>query len=119
MACAVHCLALPLLLVAVPTLAGSLLLDESFHLWMLMAVLPTSLIALTLGCRKHRNPSALTIAVPGLLLLAFAAFFGHDLLGEIGEKIVSLLAAAMIAFSHLKNYRLCQQLNCRDQGTCT
>ena len=48
--CIVHCLALPLLLALLPFLGGSLLGGHSFHEYLLLAVLPVSLVALGLGC---------------------------------------------------------------------
>jgi len=108
LACAVHCLLLPVALVVLPALAASTFSDERFHQWMLLAVLPTSLIALTMGCRRHRRLSVLAMGLPGLAILTLTAFFGHDLLGESGEKIVSLLGASLIACGHLRNRTLCK-----------
>jgi len=110
--CAVHCLLLPLVLVILPTLAASTSSDERFHQWMLMAVLPTSLLALAMGCRRHRNMSVMAMGLPGLAILTLAAFLGHDWLGESGEKIASLLGASLIAFGHFRNHTLCRRLQC-------
>lgn len=110
--CAVHCLLLPIALVMLPTLFANSFEGEYFHLWMLIAVLPTSLIALTLGCRRHRNMSVIAIGLPGLIILTLTTFFGHDLLGEAGEKTASLLGAFLIAFGHFKNHTLCKRLQC-------
>ncbi|MBT5204976.1 MAG: MerC domain-containing protein, partial [Gammaproteobacteria bacterium] len=52
--CLVHCLALPLLVTLVPISQGSLLEEQTFHLLMLWIILPTSLLALTSGCWKHK-----------------------------------------------------------------
>lgn len=112
LACAVHCLLLPIVLVILPPLAASTFADEHFHQWMLAAVLPTSLIALIMGCRRHRNMSVLALGLPGLATLTLAAFLGHDLLGESGEKLASLLGASLIALGHVKNHTLCKRLQC-------
>jgi hypothetical protein len=110
--CAVHCLLLPVALAILPILAASTFTDESFHLWMLVAVLPTSLLALTIGCRHHRNISVMALGLPGLAILTLAALFGHEWFGESGEKIASLLGASLIALGHLRNHALCRQLQC-------
>ena len=110
--CAVHCLLLPVALVTLPALAASSVGNETFHQWLLLAVLPTSIIALTLGCRQHRSFSVLAIGVPGLLILILAALFGHDFLGESGERVATLIGAGLIAFGHFRNHRLCQQHRC-------
>ncbi len=113
LACAAHCLLLPALLAFTPTLAATVFANENFHLWLLLAVIPTSLIALTLGCRQHRNHSVLALGAVGIALMCLAAILGHDLLGEITEKTLTLTGASLIAIGHIKNYQWCQQSNCQ------
>lgn len=115
--CAIHCLLLPITLALLPTLTANIFGDEQFHQWMLIAVLPTSLFALTLGCRQHRNLSILTIGLIGLLILTLTTIFGHDLLGEVGERTASLIGATFIAFSHFKNQALCRRIKCDCEAT--
>ena len=110
--CAVHCLLLPVAVAMLPTVTASTLGDERFHQWMLLAVLPTSLVALTLGCRRHRNMSVMAIGLLGLTVLFLAAFAGHGWLAESGEKMLSLIGASLIAFGHFKNHALCVHLKC-------
>lgn len=110
--CAIHCLLLPVAVVMLPAMAAATFGDERFHQWMLLAVLPTSLFALTMGCRRHRNMGVLAIGLPGLAILSLAAFFGHDLLGETGEKVASLAAALLIALGHVRNHALCKRQLC-------
>ena len=110
--CAGHCLLLPVALVLLPTLTATSLGDERFHQWMLMAVIPISLAALTMGCRRHGNMLVMATGVAGLAILALAALFGHELLGESGEKIASLAGASLIALGHCKNHSLCRRARC-------
>lgn len=112
MACAIHCLLLPVILALLPSLAASVFGDERFHQWLLIIVLPTSLFALGMGCQRHRNLGVLALGLPGLAILAMAVFFGHDLLGDAGEKIASLLGASLIALGHVRNYKLCRDAQC-------
>lgn len=115
--CAVHCLLVPVVLVMAPSFAASTLVDEQFHLWMLIAVIPTSLLALTLGCKQHKNMNVMAVGILGLITLALATLFGHDLLGETGEKAASLVGASLIALGHLRNYTLCKHQTCNSE-TC-
>ncbi|WP_448554887.1 MerC domain-containing protein [Thalassotalea montiporae] len=108
MLCVLHCLALPLLLVIVPSLAVLPMAQESFHFWMVMAVLPTSIYALTLGCKKHRNYTVVSYGLAGLATLLAAALFGEHLLGEFGEKLLTTVGATIIAVAHVKNFSLCR-----------
>ncbi|MEL0081867.1 MAG: MerC domain-containing protein [Gammaproteobacteria bacterium] len=107
--CTIHCLAMPLALALLPSLAALPLADETFHYWMLFAVLPISAYALTVGCKKHQRYRLLLIGGSGLLIMFFAAFAGHDLLGETGEKTLTVIGALILALGHIWNHRLCQR----------
>ena len=107
--CAFHCLILPLLTVLIPSFAALPLQDEAFHIWMVVAVVPISLFALTMGCKKHKNFSMLSMGAVGLIILSVAAFFGHDFLDKEVEKLFTLVGAVIIAITHVRNYRLCQK----------
>lgn len=110
--CAVHCLMLPVALALLPAIATTSLGSEAFHQWMLIAVLPTSVIALHMGCKQHRDFSVLYYGVPGLILITATVFWGHDLLGETDERISTLIGAGLIAYGHLRNHRLCCKHEC-------
>ena len=112
-ACTLQCLALPLMAVFLPTAMALYLGDEQFHLWMLVVVVPISLFGLTSGCRKHRDLRIMLLGVFGLAILVFSALFGHETLGEIGEKTTTTLGACLIAAGHILNHRLCQKVKCR------
>ena len=105
--CAIHCLAMPMAVVLLPSVAALSLSDEAFHIWLLVAVLPFSIYALTMGCKKHKRYRLLLIGGAGLLVLSFAGFFGHDTLGHAWERWLTLIGASVIALGHLWNHRLC------------
>ncbi len=109
--CTIHCLVLPLLVVSLPSIAALPLTDESFHIWMVIAVVPISAYALTMGCKNHKRYRVLFIGSIGLLILSVVAFFGHDLFGEVLEKVFTVIGAIVIAIAHIWNYRLCQHQN--------
>jgi hypothetical protein len=106
--CSLHCLALPVAAALLPSLVALGLPDEAFHLWMVIGVIPISALALTLGCRAHRNFVVMAIGVTGLSVLCVPLLMGHELLGEWGERLLTLLGAFCIAISHYRNFRLCQ-----------
>lgn len=106
--CAVHCLLLPLLLVVMPSFGALQLQNEAFHFWMLAAVIPTSIYALTLGCKKHQRYRLLSWGISGLTLMVCAVFFGHDIAGESGEKILTLVGAILVVVAHWGNFKRCQ-----------
>ncbi|RKF17475.1 MerC domain-containing protein [Alginatibacterium sediminis] len=106
--CVVHCLALPVFIVVVPNSLALYLDNESFHLWMLVAVIPISAYALTLGCKKHKRNSLLLLGGTGVLFMIAAVTIGEHYFGELGEKGLTLLGGVLVAFGHYQNYRACK-----------
>lgn len=110
--CAIHCLALPLIITLLPALASTPLSEEHFHQFLALTVIPLSSLALFLGCRQHRDWKLLLVAGPGLFLLGFTALLGHDYLGENGEKLFTLVGATLLAYSHFLNFSKCRVQSC-------
>ncbi len=84
--CGIHCLVTPVLLVALPILGTTFWANGDFHLWMFALVVPTTLLAVFSGCRKHKDRMVALFAATGLLILgsatAMESFAGH---GETGD----------------------------------
>lgn len=116
--CAIHCLLAPLAMVLLPTAVAVSMSDEALHLWILVAVVPISTIALTLGCKKHKRYRLLVVGGMGLLVLCAAALLGHEILSERLEKLLTVIGAGIIAVGHFWNYRLCQQQDSCDNNEC-
>ncbi len=117
--CTAHCLALPLILIMLPSLAALNLSNEAFHTWMVFAVIPTSAYALTMGCRQHKRYQLLFLGVLGVTFLISAVVLEEMFLGEVGEKVLTSIGAVLIAYGHYKNYKLCrrhQECECQEQG---
>ena len=110
--CMLHCLALPLLLTISPILNVTLLSETVFHVLLLVFILPTSVIALTIGCRSHKDKITLVLGALGLSILTITAFFGHQLFGLTGERIVTSFGGLILAWAHVQNYRRCRRDNC-------
>lgn len=110
--CALHCVVTPVLITLFPSLLVTILGDHWFHLLLIVVVVPISLFALFLGCKKHRDRLVLTLGGVGLLALTFIAIFGHDLLGEAGEKVGTVLSSLLIVAAHVRNHWLCRKGNC-------
>lgn len=113
-ACLIHCLVLPLMVVSVPVLQGSALLDEQlFHVLMLVFIVPTSALALFWGCRKHKDFFTLLLGGVGLTVLTLTALFGHDLFGLTGERLVTSAGGLILAAGHIRNFIVCRRDDCR------
>lgn len=110
--CMFHCLITPLLLVAIPVISSTFLAEELFHKALVAFVLPISFIALFLGCRRHRDSMVLIFGGIGLFFLVAVALAGHELLGESGEKIATVISGVILAVGHFRNYYLCRHDKC-------
>ena len=110
--CMLHCLALPLMLTVFPILNVTLLSETVFHLLMLVVILPVSVIALTIGCLFHKDEMTLVLGALGLSILTITAFFGHQLLGLTGERILTSFGGLILACAHVQNYRRCRRDDC-------
>jgi hypothetical protein len=106
--CIAHCLIFPILATLAPSFLLLGLNSESFHLWMVISAIPTSIYALTLGCKKNVHASIFIIGVCGLCCLLSAVILGANVLGEIGEKSLTTIGALLITVAHLKNFKSCQ-----------
>lgn len=118
--CLVHCLLTPALLTLLPIVSSSLLVEDAlFHKLMLWLVLPTSGVALFLGCRKHNRLSIVVCGIIGMSILIAVAFFGHDIFGIVAEKIATSIGGLILAASHFLNFRACQSVPCDDKNCST
>lgn len=115
--CLMHCLLTPVLVTLIPIFALSALVEDIlFHQLMLWIVLPTSVVALFLGCRRHRQLSIAATGILGMAILIVVAFYGHDLFGIAAEKIATSVGGLVLAMSHYLNYRACQMITCDDKN---
>ena len=110
--CALHCLAMPVAMVLLPSLTFLPFADEHFHLALVFVVLPTSLFALFMGCRRHRRIRVFVWGGSGVAMLLGTAIVGHEVLEGSWERILTLIGASLVVFGHLQNFRLCRSSAC-------
>jgi hypothetical protein len=111
--CIAHCLLFPIGLALLPSVAIiGVLSDELFHYLLLVLIIPTSLAALSLGCRLHKSWLVFLLGAAGMSILILTAFFAHDFLGEQLEKVATIFGAILIAASHALNFSLCRRKEC-------
>jgi hypothetical protein len=101
-ACLAHCLALPLLIAALPALASVVPIPTSVHLAALAFAVPTTLLALGAGYRHHGTTTPLLIGGVGLALLAIGVLRYGETMLELPLTVAGSLA---IAGAHLLNWR--------------
>ena len=114
--CALHCLLLPTAIVLYPSTLSFLPGDESVHLALLFVVIPISAYALIKGGKVHKSRKVFITGISGLLVLVAAVVFGHDVLGEIGEKILTVLGSIIVIIAHVQNHLICRATGCECHG---
>ena len=101
--CVVHCLMLPALFVMLPALAAFIALPESFHLWALVAAVPMSALAISIGFMRHRRWPPVLLAIGGLACLGAGELFFH---GTAPETWFAILGSLQLGAAHALNLRL-------------
>lgn len=102
--CLVHCLFFPVIVAALPFFDQ--LSAGHFHVQMLAVVVPVSVIALSLGYRRHRNIAVLPFGALGMLLLIVGGTIVHDSYGLTADRVFTITGAVALAVTHYFNTRL-------------
>lgn len=101
--CMLHCLMLPVLLLM--GLLGSQFNVESewTHIIMLVFVVPISGIAFIGGWMRHKRVNVVALGTAGIALLAFAALYAHDALGQTADAALTTTGGLLLAIAHWRN----------------
>lgn len=110
--CALHCAVTPILLSVFPLLSMQFVDEHTFHLMLLTLIIPSSVIAMVLGCKKHKDAIVFLLGATALVTLVITAIFGHDLFTHMGEVIMTVSATALLSIAHWRNYTLCKGKAC-------
>lgn len=102
--CLVHCLLLPFAIMLTPFLGS--IGEDHLHAQLLFVVVPVSLVALTLGYRRHLNRRVVAWGFAGLTLLFLGATLAHSLLGILADQAFTVAGSATLAITHYWNGRL-------------
>lgn len=105
--CLLHCVAVSLIVVAAPALAGLVFGDGWMHLAMLVVVIPLSAIALPRGYRDHGRTAPLWLGAAGLALLILGATAGHHVYGPAADTSLTVTGAIVLALAHILNALWC------------
>ena len=105
--CILHCLLLPLLLVAYPIGIVLTLSDEIFHQIMVFLAVPLSLVSLYVGYGHHKRNQVIVFGGIGLVILVIPLVVPHELISESGETWLTVAGALILCMAHVVNFRLC------------
>ncbi len=110
--CLLHCLLFPSFMVLLSSFISVSLNSELIHYMLLFFVVPVSSFALIVGLNNHKNSFIFFIGLSGLAILVSALFIELPIKTISGEILLTIIGSLLITFSHYKNYKLCDHLEC-------
>ena len=111
-ACVLHCFFAPSFIILTSGFLSISIDNELVHYLILLLAVPISSFALYLGWKNHKNTSFLPFGIIGLLALFAAVLMGEAMLGEAGERAITLLGSLLVAYSHYRNHQECKAVEC-------
>lgn len=102
--CVLHCLALPVLIVAAPLVAE--LAATHWHAPMLVVVVPLSIVAIVIGYRRHGNKTVPWLGALALALLMVGGTIVHYRYGVTADRVLTISGSLLLAWVHWRNSRL-------------
>ena len=99
-ACAIHCLSIPLIIGVLPLLGLTWLASETAESWIISILILTAIFGAYWGLKRHGNLRILSVFILGVVLLA-----AGNLLHEVESlgHVFTLLGSVAIAGAHLFN----------------
>ena len=110
--CLLHCLLFPSFMVLISSFASVSLNSELIHYMLLFLVVPVSSFALIVGLNNHKNSFVFFIGLLGLAILVSALLIELPITIISGETLLTIIGSILVTFSHYKNYKLCDHLEC-------
>ena len=117
--CAIHCLLTPVLIMVIPIIATSFFVHQDFHLWMIFLVLPTTVFAIFMGCRNHKDRMVLALSAIGLSILLLALIQERVCYASEGDVAVTITTRRMPVGSCPRTYHRRRILPLSVQSECS
>ena len=108
-ACAIHCLALPVILSFSSVFVHFLPTEEHTHRSLAVVVALVGALALGTGYRKHRRVGPLLFMALGLGLIITTACVGDRLPTHAVEVAITMAGSCCMIVAHRMNHTFCQE----------
>jgi len=102
--CLIHCLATPIMLLALPGFEFSPGIDEHFHEIFAVVVVSSIMFAVYPNCRKHGHNDIILIALAGIILILISTFF-HQLPIALSHTM-TIAGSITLIIAHIKNMKV-------------
>tara|TARA_B100001287_G_C22569528_1_gene475542 strand:+ start:164 stop:490 length:327 start_codon:yes stop_codon:yes gene_type:complete len=102
----------PVTVIILPLLGLTIVDEHILHEILLYLILPSALIAITMGCRKHKDYSVAALAIIGISLLVYTVVL-HDIYNAQLITVMTFIGSTLLVVSHVRNYMLCRKADCQ------
>ena len=110
--CAIHCTALPLLMILIPTTGVYLFINENFEFLLLGLSLLFNITNLCFGYKQHRSNKAVAVLAVGLFIFVIGRSMHHHNYQNGFQfdlfNIFMVSGGLLMALSSLVNDKLCK-----------
>ncbi|MGH8195359.1 MAG: MerC domain-containing protein [Woeseiaceae bacterium] len=106
--CLLHCLAMPVVLAALPFFSE--IPTGHLHAELLIIVIPVSVVAFLSGYRRHGNRRVLALGTLGLVILTMGGTYAHSHYGLAADRALTIAGSLILAVTHFRNSRLSRHL---------
>ncbi len=115
--CIVHCILLPVVIIAFPAVASFLgLSEDNTHFALMAFLLPATAFAVYSGFKVHGQFQPLIWLGVGLGLVVLGTIFAHNFLGHHWEFILVTLGSVSLVRGHILNSHHCKR--CEEEHHC-
>jgi hypothetical protein len=104
--CAIHCALLPLVIAVLPSLGVAAWLGSEFEEAFVLFATALGLFSMAWGYRRHRAVQALSLLVPGLVVLWVGVLYRPLHESVIPHAIAMTFGGTLVGLAHLANLRL-------------
>lgn len=103
--CVLHCITVPIIILLFPAIGLEIFPREDItHAVLLAFILGVAGLAFISGYRIHGQWQPVAWLVAGLVLVIFATFFVHQILGHIWEPIFAIAGSLCLIRAHYLNH---------------
>tara|TARA_Y100001949_G_C15952988_1_gene315645 strand:+ start:946 stop:1347 length:402 start_codon:yes stop_codon:yes gene_type:complete len=106
--CLIHCVLTPLFIMMTPLIGAGFWSSHGLHESIIYLIIPTAVIALAVGCTRHRDFWVGFIGFIGICVLTIAVLVTHQL-GINFVYILTIIGSILIISAHYRNRILCKR----------
>ncbi len=106
--CFIHCILTPILIMLTPFISLGIFASHEFHESIIYFIVPTAIVALAIGCNRHRDMGVALVGIIGITILILA-LWAHDHWAESVNIVITMVGSLTIIAAHYRNRLLCQK----------